>query len=400
MWDMARREHWRTPQGTAMPRQQPPGDRSPVKPERHRPGVTHKKLWLNNHNTCIRVHFAVKSCEMRSPSCTIRGVVGQCGAYEVFLGFASANLLHSVSFADVLDESTGRGYQRPRDIQHSASFRSYIGRPDSSTIPLTFNLRPDRQTGWRIERQQDGAAALVLDQSVKSLAQVDCQHRLGELSGSEVPLAFMAFIGLDLRSEMAMFTVINSKAKGLSSSLTDYHNSNLIADLFADAPHLYIARRLNDDPDSPWFKMIRLGGKPTPGLKRRTSLRMMQTAVAHFLSNTSRKKFDSADMTFGVVANFWRAVAQVFSAEWCDPRHHLLTKGVGLHSLMHIAAHIANHAGPAALDKEFFVKQLSVLKGRVDWRSNGEFSSAGGKKGVADVTSRLKEALQHANLVG
>jgi DGQHR domain-containing protein len=243
-------------------------------------------------------------------------------------------------------------------------------------------------------------AHLILNKSVKALAQVDCQHRLGELAASEIPLAFMAFMGLDLRSEMAMFTVINSKAKGLSSSLTDYHNSNLIANLFADAPHLYIARRLNDDQDSPWFKLIRLGGKPTPGLKRRTSLRMMQTAVDHFLSHTSRKTFSNADIAYGVVADFWRAVAQVFSAEWCDPRHHLLTKGVGLHSLMHIAADIVNNTGVASLDKEFFVQQLSALKGRVDWRSNGEFSSAGGKKGVTDVTSRLKEALQHANLAG
>lgn len=337
---------------------------------------------------------------MLGKPCTIHGIIGKCGAYEVFLGFSSANILHSLSFADVLDEATGRGYQRPRDVQHSASFRSYITRPDSSTITLTFNLRPDRPKGWTLERRHGGAAILNLNPVIKPLAQVDCQHRLGELAGSDVQLAFMAFIGLDLRSEMAIFTVINSKAKGLSSSLTDFHNSNLIADLFADVPHLYLARRLNDDLDSPWFKMIKLGGNPTPGLKRRTSLRMMQTAVHAFLSNTPKQMFSQADMAYGVLADFWRAIAQVFSAEWCDPRHHLLTKGVGLHSLMHLAADLVNGAEGARLDKEFFLRRLSVLKGRIDWRSNGTFSSAGGKKGVADVTARLKEALLNANFVG
>ena len=63
---------------------------------------------------------------------------------------------------------------------------------------------------------------------------MDCQHRLGALGDSDVSLAFMSYIGLSLREEMALFTIINSKAKGLSSSLTDFHESNLINDeLFA-----------------------------------------------------------------------------------------------------------------------------------------------------------------------
>ena len=41
----------------------------------------------------------------------LRGVVGHCGDREVFLGFASGALLSKLSFADVLDEATGSGYQ-------------------------------------------------------------------------------------------------------------------------------------------------------------------------------------------------------------------------------------------------------------------------------------------------
>ena len=335
---------------------------------------------------------------MKPKPCTISGKVGKCGAYEVFLGFASAGELHALSFPDVLDESNGQGYQRPRDVKHSASFRDYI-KPNSSTITLTFNLRPERKKGWRLTRKSNGNAVLTLDSSVKPLAQVDCQHRLGELAGSPIPLAFMAFIGLDYRSETAMFTIINSKAKGLSSSLTDYHTSNLIADLFADAPQLYVARRLNNESDSPWFRLIKLGGKPTPGLKRRTSLRMMQTAIAEFLEATPKNHFSEPDPTYQTIADFWKAVSQVFATEWFEPRHHLITKGVGLHSLMHLAADFVKSAEGAKLDKEYFVKRLSVLKGRADWKNDGAFSSAGGKKGVTHVTAQLREAL-NANLVG
>jgi len=55
---------------------------------------------------------------------------------------------------------------------------------------------------------------LSVDKNTKCLAQVDCQHRLGELHDVDVTLAFMSFIGLDLRAEMAQFVTINSKSKG------------------------------------------------------------------------------------------------------------------------------------------------------------------------------------------
>ena len=76
---------------------------------------------------------------------------------------------------------------------------------------------------------------------------------------------------------MALFNVINSKAKGLSSSLTDYHQTRLMNDLAQEAPHLLLAKRLNEDNNSPWYKMIRCGGESTSGLMRRTSFRMMQS---------------------------------------------------------------------------------------------------------------------------
>ncbi len=161
----------------------------------------------------------------------IQGVVGKCGAQEVFLGFAPANILYKLSFADILNEDTGEGYQRPRNKSHSLDFKKYIKSNGSSTIPLTFNLRKEFQNAWKIQKGQNSIATLYIDKNTRCLAQVDCQHRLGELQNIDIPLAFMSFVGLDLRAEMAQFVIINSKAKGLSSSLTDYHDSNLLNDL-------------------------------------------------------------------------------------------------------------------------------------------------------------------------
>ena len=73
----------------------------------------------------------------------LEGIFGASAHRDVLLGFAPANLLHSLSFADILDEDTGRGYQRRVNPQHSLDFRKYIQQADTSTIPLTFNLRPE-----------------------------------------------------------------------------------------------------------------------------------------------------------------------------------------------------------------------------------------------------------------
>jgi DNA sulfur modification protein DndB len=324
---------------------------------------------------------------------TIRGVKGTCGTREVFLGIAPAKTLYETSFADILNEDTGFGYQRPRNRAHSLDFRRYIHQPQASTIPLTFNLRKELKRNWKIRFIDDSHAELRLRIQTPCMAQVDCQHRIGELGDSDVQLAFMAFIGLDLRSEMSMFTIINSKARGLSSSLTDFHISNLMEDLAAEAPHLFLARRLNEDPQSPWFKRIRCGGHRTSGLKRCTSLRMMQHAIQRFLVQTSCQNMMSIENVALLLIAYWQAVSIVFEKEWSNHRNYMITKGVGLYGLMQLLGTIINSRTCDNNSESCFIKLLSPLKEQIDWGTGGTFSSAGGHKGASKVYTILKEVL-------
>lgn len=312
----------------------------------------------------------------------------------MFLGFAPAHLLHGVSFADVLNEETGEGYQRPANRSHSLDFKKYITGQQSSTIPLTFNLRNELKQNWKLQRGRNGRAILRIDKGVRCLAQVDCQHRLSELQDIDVPLAFMSFIGLDLRMEMAQFVIINSKARGLTSSLTDYHTTNLLLDVATEAPHLFIARRLNEDPQSPWFKLVRYGGETTSGLHRRTSFRMMQKAILRFLHQTRGVNIGDIEVKYSVIVAFWKAARDLFPAEWADHRHHLMTKGVGLHALTRILGDLVVRDGSTAKSTEDFSERLQPLADkRVDWSSRGPFANAGGQKGVQEVHAALREVL-------
>lgn len=321
----------------------------------------------------------------------IDGILGNAGGLEVFIGFAPASVLYEHSFPDILNEDSGEGYQRPFNKTHSLDFKHYILRTGSSTPPLTFNLRKENDTYWRIESGYRNSAILHLQEGVKCLAQVDCQHRLGELEGVDVPLAFMTYIGLNLRQEMAIFNVINSKTKGLSSSLTDYHESKLLSDLTTDAPHLYISRKLNEDQTSPWYRLIRYGGETTSGLKRRASFRMIQKTVQTFLNQTKSVLDYSIEEKYQVVVCFWKAVQVTFPDAWKDHRSNLITKGVGLYGLMQLLGDIVKSNPNADFTVDYFLTKLLPLKASIDWSSQGRFAYVGGKKGVQDVYRALKK---------
>lgn len=324
---------------------------------------------------------------------SVFGIIGKSGDLPVFIGFESASTLIALSFPDILNEDSGEGYQRPYNRAHSLDFKNYITRAGSSTPPLTFNLRNEYADFWHIKKGDGDCATLVIQGGVKCLAQVDCQHRLGELSGVDIKLAFMTYIGLDLRQEMAIFNVINSKAKGLCSSLTDYHESKLLNDLAAEAPHLFISRRLNEDPVSPWYRLIRYGGETTSGLKRRTSFRMMQKTVQSFLTQTRTYIDTSLEYKYEIVLNYWKAVQIVFPEEWMEHRNNLITKGVGLYGLMQLLADIVKKKPTADFSSEYFAGELFPLKNNFDWSSHGRFAYVGGKKGVQDVYLALRRGV-------
>jgi DNA sulfur modification protein DndB len=329
----------------------------------------------------------------------LEGIIGKSANREVFLGFAPANLLHSLSFADVLDEETGRGYQRRFNAAHSLDFRKYIQQEKSATIPLTFNARERADGAWRLERGAPPHARLVItDEKTKVFTQVDCQHRLGHLNDLSLDLPFMCFLGLTEREEMEVFNVINSKAKGLSTSLLDFHDSRLATDLAVERPELFIAIHLKNDSQSPWFNQVNLGGKATSGLTRRASLRTLQTAIKRFLTQTKILQKHPPEVVAQMVLDFWAAIALLLRDEWSNPRRTLLCKGVGVYALMGIAGDLVNEAGNATIDKLYFRNKLADFIQEIDWSNAGPLSGLGGGAGVKNALTILRSTRGKGNL--
>lgn len=315
---------------------------------------------------------------------------GQSAQREVLLGFASASTLHAVSFPDVLDERTGEGYQRRFNSGHSLDFRRYIREAGSTTIPLTFNLRPGEDPAWRLINGADGGVCIQIDADAGPvMAQVDCQHRLGHLADLDVELPFMCFVGLTVEEEMRVFTVINRKAKGLSRSLLDFHDARLCEDLANDRPELFIALCLSNDPASPWCGQLDVGGARVSGMARKASLRTLQKAVRRFLNRSAILKQRTVEEAARVVLDFWVAVSLAMRDDWSRPRGSLLAKGVGVYALMEIAADIWRESG-GSLSRDLMISLLGDLAGRVDWSSDGPLKGLGGESGVSAAVAHLR----------
>jgi DNA sulfur modification protein DndB len=310
----------------------------------------------------------------------------------VLLGFASADLLCTLSFADVLNEDSGRGYQRRFNAAHSLDFRRYIQGKDSATIPLTFNLRPEKAASWRVNTDTATMARLEISAGAgKVFAQVDCQHRLGHLADLTLQLPFMSFIGLTEREEMEVFNVINGKAKGLSSSLLDFHDAQLSNDLATERPELLIALLLRNDLLSPWYRQLDLGGESTSGMTRRASFRTVQKAVHTFLMKTRILERETIQGACQKVLDFWIAVCTVWHGQWAAPRKHLLTKGIGVYALMELAAEIYLEASdPVGCDKRYFSAALGDFAQDFDWRTDGPLKGLGGEGGAKIAVTLLR----------
>lgn len=323
---------------------------------------------------------------MKPVEIVLRGITGECGRRKVFMGFAPANLLHSLSFADVLNEDTGEGYQRKFSRKHSLDFRRYIRGQKSSTIPLTFNLRPESSSLWKLREDEHGTELRIKAGSNRILSQVDCQHRLGSLSDLDISLGYMSFIGLTIQEEMEIFSVINSKAMGLNPSLLDFHESVLLRDVAKEKPQLYIACKLNDDSDSPWYRQLSRGGSSV-GMLRRASLRLMQNAVKRFLKVSDILGKGNVDDAYSVIKEFWIAVSSLLEEPWHDPRKHFLTKGIGVYALMDLAADlfVNSKKQPAEYTAEFFICILSDFLPAFDWSHSGPLKGLGGEGGASEA---------------
>ncbi len=210
----------------------------------------------------------------------------------------------------------------------------------------------------------------------------------------------MTYIGLNKKDEMRVFNTINGKAKGLNSSLLDFHDAKLANDLAEEKPELYIALALNDDKNSPWYKKLDLGGQKTTGITRKASLRTLQKAIKAFLNESKLLSNNNPENIYNMVLNYWIAITLVLSDEWSDSRKHMLTKGIGVYALFNMAAYIVNEKNKPIenYSPDYFACILSDFVNEIDWSNKGDFKGLGGQSGVTEATVIIIDSYKKSKL--
>lgn len=313
--------------------------------------------------------------------------------YPVYQGTAVLKDLDAISHVDRAMMDSQEGFQRELKKSHARKFREFVLDPTTlhvkkAAVPaLIFSIRTPE---FFFERKADGMGILQIPLDKTAMAQLDCQHRMAFTGDLDKQVPFTIFFGLSREEERALFTTFNDEHQGLTKSLVDKHRAVLIGPELPDIePHLAIAVKLNEDPESPWFKAVNTGGEKTPGSKRLVALRTLQEATKVLIARPRCQNADF-DTKYEAVLNYWKAVVDLFPDAWKKPRNHVITKGIGVHSLSAVGQDILEGCLAARDYSVAGLKRvLSNLSG-LDWgNKTSVFANFSGKKGVKVTTALL-----------
>jgi hypothetical protein len=118
----------------------------------------------------------------------------------------------------------------------------------------------------------------------------------------------------------------------------------------------------------------------------------MQQAVRRFLASANFGRTTSHDDMLENLIHFWDAVKFVLPEAWANPRHFMITKGVGVYCLMSLAGELVLEARKSnrKVDLDFFISQLSDFIHKIDWSNKGPLEGFGGVKGADAALTLLR----------
>lgn len=186
---------------------------------------------------------------------------------------------------------------------------------------LTIPIRPGRKAGWIVDGQQRALA-------------------LAQAGSTDLSVPVIAFVSGDISVHREQFILVN-KAKPLDRRLID----ELLPSVGTLLPRDLASRRvpsalcnvLNETPASPFHRLIRRPSEAAPTavvmdahlikLMRRSINDPRGSLAAHILPDG----LADLDGMYGVMADFWWAVRDVFGAAWgLTPERSRLMHGAGL----------------------------------------------------------------------
>ncbi|CCC86038.1 hypothetical protein PPM_3101 [Paenibacillus polymyxa M1] len=301
-------------------------------------------------------------------------------AYQSYLPASTAL---NVTYVKHYDHPAGKGYQRPIDSKRSTDFAIYLSKGDDALFtPVLLNGAGN----WEFSAYDNiriNYGRLVCKGKASLM---DGQHRLGGIeryiqeTNAELNIPFLAFHYLDEDEEIQLFDTINTKAKGIGTSLSKYLRRN-------SDEYSWIATELITRPESPFHNIGSIVGKRTRG--RHITLQNLYRTL-QYLFKEQKLVAMSNEEKYQIALNYYRYIKDIFSKEWIDYGDYRITHIVCLDALSIAGGKILtksiNERG--RLDYNLMHKHVKKLVS-MNWSSEGPLKYVKGISGSKSLAIDL-----------
>jgi DNA sulfur modification protein DndB len=309
--------------------------------------------------------------------CKMRGRV----AYQSY--FTSVDAF-KLTYVKPYDDPSGKGYQRPVDKKRCKDFQRYLSQGEKALFtPILLNAAGNWEFISYDKVRQNYGRLICKDRA----SLMDGQHRLGGIklytqeTNSEINIPFIAFHFLDEDEEIELFDTINTKAKGIGSSLSKY--------LRRDTDDLsWLATQLLIRPDSPFHKIGSIIGKRTN--ERHITLQNLYKTVL-LLTKDIEEISISKEEKLQLAITYFQTIKEIYQSDWGNYKSSRITHTVCLDALSMVGSKIIYCCTyNNKIDYNLLTKTVKKLR-KIDWSVNGPFKYAKGVTGSKSLAADLEK---------
>lgn len=246
-------------------------------------------------------------------------------SWQFYCFVLDSAIFDRIAFVSRRDDDKDLGYQRNLSSRRALDIAHYI---DKENGCLANSILVNLENGATYDPESQ---LLRIPDQPKAAWVIDGQHRMFGLRQAKTnyDLVVTAFLDLPVADQAKQFKIINSKQKGVPTSLL-YD----LLDLTKDGTYVQqrghdLATRLNDDPESPWYGQIDMTGSGD-GLISQTRV---VTALESLISDRGALYQYSEEEQYGILRNYFTAVKGMFPTDWGN-KSSVLTKALGFSAFL------------------------------------------------------------------
>jgi len=295
-------------------------------------------------------------------------------------------------------EDKEKGYQRSFSSSRIKQIARYIDKengilPNSILVNLDAGKYTYDEKDQKLLLNEEGALGFI----------IDGQHRVwgAHEAKEDIILPVVATAGLDNVNQAKLFVKINQSQRGVPASLyLDLLNltDGVIEDFDDEAVPaqrraIEIAKRLNEDEDSPLFELIRTTGDSGRGI----ALSEFVNQAKEYVDPKNGKLLNYGfEQQYSIFKIYFKAVKGVFLEQWDDEKS-LILKTVGFGGLMEAFYEIFQLVSQRGktFSTDNTIQLLNLIK---DFKFNSENLPGGGIKAqenaakviIASIKKELK----------